>query len=114
MKNLILNLSRLSAFAANLALMSAPLPAFARNMDMEMNTALLRQEKLHEQTVRIAGKIDVNDGKIQITDTASGKIYRISQNTEISRIYSKGNRNIRIEGVLTGQDTVEARTVDTL
>ena len=117
MKNLLSELTTAFVMAAT-ALMATPLPALARNVDIDMNMSLLRQEKLEqrlrEQTIQVAGEIEIQNGGIRIIDRASGKAYRISDNAELQKVYANGNRYIRIVGVMNGNGTLEARTIDVL
>lgn len=116
MKNFVLKLTTVFGMTASASL-AGPLPALARNVDMDMNLSMVRQERLEkrlqEQTIQVAGEIELQNGGIRIIDRASGKAYLISENAELQKIYANGNRNIRIVGVVNPSGTLEARTIDT-
>lgn len=92
--------------------------AFARE---EMNFAAVRQElrAAASKNIKIEGNLicdagTTNDGRactVTIQENATGRVYNLSGNNDIMRLFHNGTRAVAIEGTLTNGNTIEvART----
>ena len=106
--------STITTVLAIVSQLAFAVPAFAiRDNDAMGGLSFLRQDtRLSE--VKIQGSLFINENALMIKDTKNGKLFNLTDAADAYRMYSNGQKNVAIEGMITASDTIRVSRVTAL
>jgi hypothetical protein len=103
-----MNMKRLITIGTVLLMAS---PAFAAIG--EVSRAQSQQEnRITTAATRIEGIIAINNGNLTISDSKTGRKYRLTNADGVKKLFDEGNRNVAVEGTLADADTIQVSTAE--
>jgi hypothetical protein len=108
----------LGLIASSTAMMT-PLSAYARDRgDHQMTIAIAKQE-LRQITVTLKGAVTCTEASgtachLNLKDVATGQTYKLSNASEVLKLYNAGTQNVVIEGILKSSDEINVISVQSI